>query len=49
MAGLEGEERRNLVKSTKYVKSMHEIVKEEPVFPSALTLCPGLLEANAVT
>lgn len=28
---------------------MYEIMKEEPVFPSALTLCPGLSEVNAVT
>lgn len=38
MAGLEGEERRKLVNKVKYVKSMHEMVKEELVFPMSRTL-----------
>lgn len=38
MAGLEGEERRKLVNRVKYVKSMHEMVKEEPVFSMSRAL-----------
>lgn len=38
MAGLEGEEKRKLVNRVKYVKSMHEMVKEEPVFPMSRAL-----------